>query len=828
MVKKIPDDKYLLTENIIYVNGKKTKNKKLYNYLPLQPNQTLLNYPLRLGVYNLSKENADSIYVDKLNANPKKKLFLEKLLSKKQTNRLVARKKDFNNWLKNTGEAPAIVDKLKIEKGQRKLEAYFWNRGWFNISSKYNIIPGDSLKAKVAYHFTTLKPYIVDSIDVNIKSHIADSIYKKNSHNSLLKSKKPYNTDQLDAERNRITKDFRNQGLFYFERDFIKFEADTINTNKKVNLTLNISNRPISNNDTTSTVPFNVHPISRVKIYTNDNFKNQTEKKLDSTYYNGFELYSYGKLKYEPKAITDVVFTVPGEIYKDSLRTITYNSLNNLGVFKYPTINFSEDPDDPNNKALIANILLTPRKKYAIGFDFDVSTSVIQDIGLGFGGSLLARNVFRRAETFEISGYGSIGSSKDIAEEEDKFFNISDLGVDAKLSFPRILFPFNIEKFIKKSSTPKTEITVGISTQRNIGLDKESVTGSFVYKWNPTKIFTNQIDALSLQYVRNLSPENYFNVYTNAYKTINNIAQTTPEVDSNLLNGDGNLIIEEGTDEFIRNALSGNYNSITNTNLNEIESVSERKQRLTENNLILSSSYSFVNDTRSNLYDEDFSRFRFKVESAGLLLNITADVTNTVLNENDSFELFNVEYSQFVKFETEYIKRWQIDAKNIIAIRGFGGIAIPYGNSNSIPFSQSYFGGGSNDIRAWTAYSIGPGISGGENDFNEANFKLLFNAEYRFNVFGALKGALFVDGGNIWNVLDQFEDDETVSFSGFKDLKNLALGTGIGIRYDFDFFVLRLDTAWKLHNPDEEIENQWFKELKFNKTVFNVGINYPF
>lgn len=829
VVKKVPENKYLLTENIIYVNGKETKDKKLYNYLNLKPNQTLLKYPLRLGIYNLSKEKADSLYIDRLNANPKKKAFLEKLLSKKQTNRLVARKKDFNNWLKNAGEAPTVVNTLKIEKGQKKLEAYFWNRGWFNVNSTYDIIPGDSLKAKVSYFITTQKPYTVDSISLNISSTVADSIYQQNRNKSLLKPNQQYNTDKLEAERNRITNDFRNKGLFHFERDFIKFEADTINTNKKVNLTLNISNRPVTNNDTTGKVPYKVHPISKVKIYTNDNFKNQTEKKLDSTSYNGFQLYSYDKLKYEPKAITDVVFIVPGEIYKDSLRTITYNSLNNLGVFKYPTINFSEDPDDPENKALIASILLTPRKKYAVGFEFDVSTSVIQDIGLGFGGSLLTRNVFRRAETFEISAFGSIGSSQDIAEDGDEFFNISDIGIDAKLSFPRILFPFSVDRLIKKSSTPKTEITIGVSTQKNIGLDKESVTGSFVYKWNPTKTFTNQFDASSLQYVRNLSPDNYFNVYTNSYNTVNDIATTVLNSDSNLLDSEGDLTINEGgTDTFINNALAGSYATLDNDDLDELEGVAERKQRLVEDNLILSSSYSFVNDTRSNLYDEDFSRFRFKIESAGLLLNIAADVSNTVLSENNTLELFGVEYSQFVKFESEYIKRWQIDRKNVIAVRGFGGIAIPYGNSNSIPFSQSYFGGGSNDLRAWTAYSLGPGTSGGDNEFNEANFKLLFNLEYRFDVFGALKGALFLDGGNIWNVLDQFEDDETVSFSGLEDFKNIALGTGIGIRYDFDFFVLRLDTAWKLHNPDEDLTNKWFRELKLSKTVFNIGINYPF
>ena len=829
VVKKVPANKYLLTENIIYVNDVKTTNNKLYNYLNLTPNKKLLGYPLKLGVYNLSKDNADSLYIEKLKRKPKKKEFLRKFLSKKQTNRFVTRKKNFNDWLKNAGEEPKLVNKTLIKKGQKKLEAYFWNKGWFNISSSYKIIPTDSLKAKVAYYFNTQKPYIVDTIDVNIASKVADSIYHKHAFKSNLNEAEQYNTDQLELERNRITKNFRNNGLFHFERDYIKFEADTIDTNKKVNLTLNIANIPSIDDVVNEPISYKVHKISKVKIHTTSNFKNKNSAIIDTTYHNGFELYSHGELKYKPKAITDVVFTIPGEVYKDSLRTLTYNTLNNLGVFKYPTINFEEDPNDEKKEDLIANILLTPRKKYAIGFDFDVSTSVIQDIGLSFGGSLLARNVFKRAESFEISAYSSIGSSSDIAEEGDNFFNISDLGLDAKLSFPRILFPIKVEKFIKKSSSPKTEITIGINNQRNIGLDKESVTSSFIYKWKPTKAFSNQFNLFDLQYVRNLNPGNYFNVYTNSYNTVNEIAQDVLDSSNTLFNDNGDLSINNGSvDSFINSALRGQFNGLNDNDIDDIASVEERKERLTEDNLILSSSYSFIKDTRSNLYDENFARFRFKVESSGLLLNLAANLSDSVLNENGSAEIFNVEYSQFIKFETEYIKRWELANKNVIAFRAFSGIAIPYGNSNSIPFSQSYFGGGSNDIRAWTAYSLGPGTSGGENEFNEANFKLLFNLEYRYDIFGALKGALFVDGGNIWNVLDQFEEESNVSFTELNDLDNIALGIGTGLRYDFDFFVLRLDAAWKLHNPDENRAEPWLRELNFSKTVLNVGINYPF
>ena len=821
-VKKVPEDRFLLVENEILVNGEKTKNRKLSNYLVQKP-----NHMLRLHFYNLAKDKADSLYIAELNEDPGRKKFLAAWLSKKQVNRVANRKKNFNEWIKRTGEAPEIITKAKTEKSKKRLESYYWNKGWFNVSSSHKITPTDSLKARVTYHIVTEEPYVVDTIGVQIASKVADSIYKKYQYKSELKSNEQYNTLVLEDERNRITKRFRNEGLYHFERDFVKFEADTIQTNNKVNLTLSINNRSVTGIDSTALVPFKVHKINKVKIYTDSNAQNLSKKINDSAEYNGFQLYSYNKLRFKPKAITNAVFITPNSIYRDSLRTITYNSLNSLGVFKYPTIAYAEDKSDPSGEGLIASIFLSPRKKYAVGFNFDVSTSAIQDIGIGLGGSLLVRNVFRRAETFEISGRYSVGSSEDVADDDDQFFNISELSFDAKLSFPRILFPLKTDKIIKKSSAPNTSINVGISNQRNIGLDKESVSGIFRYRWKPNQRLSNQFDLFSLQYVRNLNSRNYFNVYQSAYDRINDIAQEVLPPTSSFFDGE-NLQIPAGANGFINSVLNTPTIRVDNDQFREVQSISERKDRLTEDNLILSTSYSFINDTRKNLYDENFSRWRFKVESAGSFLSTIADLAQREENEDGNFELFGVAFSQFIKLESEYVKHWDLSRKNVIAVRAFGGVAFPYGNSNSIPFTQSYFGGGANDNRAWNAYDLGPGSSGGRNEFNEANFKLAFNAEYRFNILGSFNGALFADVGNIWNVLDRFEDEEDVTFSGFKDLEELAVGTGIGLRYDFGFFVLRLDTAWKTYDPSREAGERWFKQVKLSKTVFNVGINYPF
>jgi len=152
---------------------------------------------------------------------------------------------------------------------------------------------------------------------------------------------------------------------------------------------------------------------------------------------------------------------------------------------------------------------------------------------------------------------------------------------------------------------------------------------------------------------------------------------------------------------------------------------------------------------------------------------------------------------------------------------------VPFGNSSNIPFAKSFFAGGANDNRAWTPYSLGPGSSETTNEFNEANLKLALSLEHRFNVFENLNAAIFIDSGNIWNVLDDVEEDKA-TFSGINALKDIAIGSGFGIRYDFSFFILRFDIGFKTYDPFLPQKERWFKGYNLKKAVYNIGINYPF
>ena len=831
-VKRVENDELLLTDNTIFLNGEEINENRIYNQLYQQPNSRFLGVPLGLHFYNLAKPDPDSTFTTWLNKKPKRKQRLINFLSEKQVERLGDAYVDFNEWIKRTGEAPVVIEEELAKKSVNRLQSWYFNNGWFNAETDYEIIPTEDKRGEVNYFVKTHQPYIVDAVEQRIPSEVIDSLYRAYSHESIIQPGTQYRTLDYNAERDRLTRIFRNNGVYYFDQEYISFEADTVNTDNKVNTTVIVNNRQVTQGDTTARVPFKIHEISKVNIFTDYTFNNRYKPITDSVNYKGYNIYSFDELDFNPKAITDAVFIRPGEIFKDTDRARTYNRISSLRVFKYPNIEYTLDPADSTNTALIANIFLTPQQKYSLSFDLDVSQSNIQDFGIGFGGSLLIRNIFGGAENFEISGRGSVGSSSDAARgsSKDQFFNISEVGADLKLIFPRIFVPFETERFIPKYMNPFTILSVGISSQYNIGLDKQNLNAILNYTWTPSRILTYRFDLMNIQYVRNVNTNNYFNVYRNSYNNLNEIVRSDNVMTSPLyVNQEGRLSIPFGAERFIQDVVQNDpaTTGLTASQEQEVRNISERKNRLTENNLIVATNFTYLRNNKENLYDNDFSRLRVKVELAGNLLAAIAGFANFPQNENGSYELLGVNFSQYAKTEIDFIKHWDWGNKDVFAIRAFGGIAVPYGNANSIPFIRSFFAGGPNDNRAWQAYDLGPGSSGGRNEFNEANMKLAFNAEYRYNLFGALYSALFIDIGNIWNVSDIVEE-EAATFTSFSDLKDIAVGTGFGLRYDFNFFVIRFDVGFKTYDPALPLGERWFKNYNFNNAVFNVGINYPF
>lgn len=828
-LRRVPNGKMLLTKNEILVDGKKESNEEITNQLYQKPNSSLFGYRLRLNIFNLASPNPDSIYKAKFIKNPDKYSAMAKWLSKKQVDRLG---KSFyyygiHNFLKKTGEAPVILDQKSTDRSLSKLQTFYFDKGYFNLKGNFKIDSISNKKAVVNYIIKKGNPFLLDTINVNIKTPILDSLYKTSKELSFLKSGKQYNKVDFDAERNRITSYFRNNGAYYFQQNYINYSIDTLNLNSKANIDLNIENQSIRVGDSTKIKPFKLYKISDVNIYTDNLTVKSNSVALDSVSFNNFNLYSVSKLKYKPKAITDAVFISKGSTFSDTKTTLTSRSLGGLRVFNYPLIQYVVNPKDENS--LIANIFLSPRPKLSFRYNFDFTHSTIQDIGITASSSVSIRNIFRGAETLEIAARGNIGSSKEVANINNRFFNVSEYGFDIKLHLPRVFFPIKTERIIPKTMLPFTSLAVGYIKQENIGLDKQNFTSSLNYNWNPRESVKARLELLNIQFVKNVNTSNYFNIYKSSYYVLNSLAQNPSySVNPSYFNSNHELIIENGTNGFTNDVLGANPTIIPSVeDYKTIRSIEERRNRLTENDLIVSTSYNYSENTKKDQNDNDFMIFRGKIESAGNLLSLLARASKQLNNQASTNKFFEVEYSQYFKVEGEFIKLWDLHRKRILAIRTFAGVAIPYGNSNNIPFSRSYFAGGTNDNRAWQSYGLGPGASGGINDFNEANLKLALSAELRFNMIGQLNGALFIDAGNIWNVMDNVEDEKYV-FKNFNSLKNSAIGSGIGFRYDFNFFIVRMDLGFKTYNPAEIEGRKWFKDYNLDKSVINIGINYPF
>lgn len=833
-LKRVEDDELLLTGNTILADGEKVVDEDIRSLIVQEPNSSVLGYPLRLNLYNLAKKDPDSSYQAWLHKNPKREQRLTRLLSAKQVERLGESfmVKGYSEWLKNIGEAPVIIDTSKTRKTLERLSAYYGSKGYFNNRAEYEIVPGKREKrAEVAYQVTLGSPYMVDSLTSEIASPAIDSLYNLNKEASLVREGDRFDLTNFNLERERLTQLFRNSGIYNFQESSISYDIrrDTtaISRDTAMSVELNIENLRQRGDSLGAGDEYRVHRFEKVNVYADYSITDSQEN-LQSVDYGNYTIYFKDRLRYQPKALTDAIFLKKDSVYRDIDRLRTYRQITNLNTFKYPNIEFIEDS---TGTRLISNIYLSPRPKYSLGMDFDLIHSNIQRLGVGFSTSLITRNIFGGAETLSVSARGTFGLLSDESLPEDFF---SEIGGDINIIFPRIWFPFiNTKKIIPNYMLPQTRVSTGTSFQKNIGLDKQTFNTIFGYNWSPSDFVQNSLELLNVQFVRNTNPRRFYNVYTSSFRRLDNIAddyennpaladfyEPTDDPD------DPRLIIPEGTEGFTDAVLQGTILT-PEDQFTDVSRIEERRQRLTENNLIFTTNYTLAKNNKVGLNDNNFYQYRIKVESAGNLLSGIANIIPFERNSQMQQLVFGVPYSQYIKTEFDFIKHWDLSHSNVLAFRSFCGIAIPYGNSNSIPFVRSYFAGGSNDNRAWNPYSLGPGRTRNVNDFNEANFKLAFNLEYRFPIAGDVKGALFADAGNIWNVWDNV-DDPDATFSGLASLEDIALGTGFGIRYDFTYFVFRVDYGFKTYNPADDPSRRWFRDYNFANGELQIGINYPF
>jgi len=334
------------------------------------------------------------------------------------------------------------------------------------------------------------------------------------------------------------------------------------------------------------------------------------------------------------------------------------------------------------------------------------------------------------------------------------------------------------------------------------------------YRWHPTKKVTHNIELLNIQFIQNLNIGSYFSIYGSEYADLQTIQQEFfPTVALSTKNAIA--FIDQNIDDAFKVSNPTEYQTAQN--------IKNRHTIITEDFVIPTIAYSYTFNNSNSYKDTNFSAFKARLSLAG---NVSTALTNTT-NEKGIKTIFDTPIAQYVRGDFEYKKFWDISSNSMLAFRSSLGIAIPYGNTKTIPFSKSYFVGGPNDLRAWKIYDLGPGSSKSGLEYNIGNLKFLTSLEYRFKILNSFKGAFFIDAGNIWNVSNSETDIQEDTFNGFSSIKDLAVGTGFGMRYDLSFILIRVDIGFKTYEPYLSSKNKWFQNY-FTDRVINFGISYPF
>ncbi len=799
-IKYVPEGKYLLTKNTIIVNNKKNINNEINDYIIQRPNQLVLGIPFPLHFYNIGNKNFETDFEKWKIKKPNWYNFTTKVFSEKQARGIRNFKYNTHQWFLNNGEAPVILDSKKATKTVDNLRQHYYNEGFFRVKVNFKKHFLKNKKATISYYIETEKPYTIDSITTTIGSKILDSIYKLHKNNSFIKKGEQFRLSLFIAEQNRLTNLFRNSGVFRFNKNAITFEADSSNYKSSIDLIIN---------DNIADVPFKIQKIKSVNIYTDYSYNTKDNTIKDSLNYNNYLFLAHKGLKYNPKLLLNSIFIAPNTIYKDETRQLTRNHLRNLKNFRSVDIKFTE----LSNDMLEASIYLTPLKKYSIGFSTELTHSNIRQLGVSGKLSFLNRNIFKGAEILKFSIQGSFLDSKDAADNTS-LLNAWEIGGDISLEIPRFLLPFSTQKIISKTKSPKTTFTIGTSLQKNIGLDKQKFTGIIDYSWQSSKTKKHSFQLLNAQFIKNLNTNSYFNIYNSEFIQIQDIASTYFNQNLNT----SNVI------DFIDTNINATFENTNPTEFRIAQNIKTRYNIITEDVLVPSISYTFTYNNSENYKDIDFSFFRARIVSSGNLTTLLA----TNKDENNTKTLLKTPIAQYIRTDLEYKKFWNLSLENVLAFRSFLGIAIPYGNSITIPFSRSYFIGGPNDLRAWKIYDLGPGSTKNGLEFNVGNLKFISSLEYRFKIINSIKGALFVDTGNIWDITNSSVTSPEEKFNGFNSIKDIAVGSGFGFRYDLSFILLRLDLGFKTYEPYLPKGNRWFTNYNFKKTVFNFGISYPF
>jgi hypothetical protein len=847
LTKKVAEGEYLLTKNKFEFEGKEKPFKsEIPDYVKQKPNGSGFfgAFPFKLMLYNSVPAKFDEAFTEYYDLSKKKRNqhSLDSLLSVNDLEKHKGRSLWLKRFIFNQGEPPVILDSSATDFSADNLERYYFDRGYFDAKVEYShTLDSVRKKGKVNYKINPGEESIIESYNFAISdTAIARHIETLTKRNSKIKVGERYDLNNFIKERDQIADFLKNRGYYKFNDDgqAIEFTADTTNTDKHLNVTLWI---PIEKKDTTKLNKiFTPYRFGEIHLYPDSNYNPEAfpQPEYFDTIYEGYHLhYLNPNINYKPKFFTDAIVVREGALYRLNSENQTKRNISKREGITLTRIHSFEEKGTENDSILNLHISFSPKKKYDLFYGTELSWSEFMNFGVSPQVSLLVRNLFKGGENLESTLRGTLGNVNKKFTAEKSFFNAFEWSFQNKMTFPYLLFPINTDGILSKRYYKQTDIRMGTSVQRNIGLGRVTYSTGLDYNISFRDTHSHTLSILNTEFVNNLQVDNYFNVFEgdrlirnsffNYYFNYNPQAGNQYE--------DGELNDAEMTNMILTD--NSFLNSLDNQGLEDLSiflNMNFRKQTITQNILILSFVYQYTLNQSERNNRKNPWYFRGRIELAGNMLNLLDKAFQFEKMETTSGKesrmIFNVPYSQFVKIDLDVRKYFKTGIHSSLATRLYLGLVQPYGNTDFIPFARSYTAGGANDVRAWAAATLGPAglprYAGGDDVFAIERMKLLFSVEYRFNVFELINSALFIDAGNIWGT-DKKEELTLFKFGQF--YKELGVGAGFGIRLDLTYFLLRFDFAYKIHDPSYPEGSRWrFNDFNILKPRLAFGINYPF
>jgi outer membrane protein assembly factor BamA len=696
-------------------------------------------------------------------------------------------KKKTDDWLKRIGEAPQLHDEVLVERSVDQLKQYMDLKGFYRaeISSELSL-KEKKQKADLKFKIKTGDRYLIKRINYHFVDSALEEIFNTNPISGLLKPGDAFDFYVLEKKQNQIVDLYKRNGYFYFSKNEVWGIADTTLYEKQVVLDMYVGKSKNNQSDSVRVLKpyylnnfyYSIMPGNTSVTSTRGNVQNFS----DTLQWDNSYLYSTNRIVYPPGLFDRTNQMRSGDLYNTFEVENTFNGFNRLRQFRFVDIQFNETLPEQDSNLLDCNVRLAPLNKQSTSFDIEGTNS---SGSLGVAGNIYYQhqNLFKGAEVFQLRLKGAVERMNYTIDNSSEIFITHELGVESSLSIPKLLGPAKYIKNFKKY-LPKTVLNMGYNYQRRPEYTRTITNLTFGYDWK-----TNQ----NVRQLWNIMDFNVVKLY---------------EYDEDF--------IESIEDLYIMSSFT--------------------------DHLIFAMNYSLIFNNQKLNSAKDYTYARFNIESAGNALWAMSNIlgqdksqeTDTVTNEVlDYYKLFNTKYSQYIKADIELRRSVRLDKYNSIVGRAFVGVGLPYGNVKLLPYEKQYFAGGANGIRAWQVRSLGPGTYEAEEDAYpnlSSDIKIEGNLEYRFKLLGSMEGALFFDVGNIW-AINKYDDRDGALFKFNSFYKQLAVGTGTGLRFDLNYFILRVDLGMKLCDPANEEGHKWIigdRSITSDDFALSFAIGYPF